>query len=288
MTKMYVESADLTAVANAIRTKGGTSSPLTFPADFTQAIADISGGELKDCCYLFFANARKNEFANTLSLVKKPEKIDNLFHESNYSGAVDLSSVDGSDLTTMEYICYYASAITSFAFPRNLEKITSISQAFFNSTALTELVFPAGFACNNSTHTFPSCQYFIDGSGIQTLDLSELPVINQSKASGVKVNSSLKKIACPSKNPYDESIGYIPYIYSNTSIEEIVVPGNMVLTMYGSWGSSTKFVQGTGFIYVPDALVNDYKTATGWSAVASQIKGFSEHPAPWWSTYSAA
>ena len=35
---------DLTAVANAIRTKGGTSSPLTFPAGFVDAIDNISAG----------------------------------------------------------------------------------------------------------------------------------------------------------------------------------------------------------------------------------------------------
>lgn len=37
-------NADLTSIANAIRTKGGTSASLTFPADFISAIAAISGG----------------------------------------------------------------------------------------------------------------------------------------------------------------------------------------------------------------------------------------------------
>lgn len=36
--------ADLTSVANAIRTKGGTSASLAFPADFVSAIGDIPGG----------------------------------------------------------------------------------------------------------------------------------------------------------------------------------------------------------------------------------------------------
>lgn len=38
--------ADLTSVANAIRTKGGTSGSLAFPAGFVSAIAAISGGGL--------------------------------------------------------------------------------------------------------------------------------------------------------------------------------------------------------------------------------------------------
>lgn len=36
--------ADLTSVANAIRTKGGTSAQLAFPAGFVSAIQAISGG----------------------------------------------------------------------------------------------------------------------------------------------------------------------------------------------------------------------------------------------------
>lgn len=37
-------NADLTSVANAIRTKGGTSASLAFPTGFVSAINDISGG----------------------------------------------------------------------------------------------------------------------------------------------------------------------------------------------------------------------------------------------------
>jgi hypothetical protein len=33
---------------------------------------------------------------------------------------------------------------------------------------------------------------------------------------------------------------------------------------------------GTGYIYVPDDLVDAYKSATNWSALASHIKGESE------------
>lgn len=37
-------NADLTSIANAIRTKGGTSASLAFPAEFISAIEAISGG----------------------------------------------------------------------------------------------------------------------------------------------------------------------------------------------------------------------------------------------------
>lgn len=42
--KYKVTGADLASVADAIRTKGGTSSPLEFPDGFVEAIGNISGG----------------------------------------------------------------------------------------------------------------------------------------------------------------------------------------------------------------------------------------------------
>lgn len=41
----------------------------------------------------------------------------------------------------------------------------------------------------------------------------------------------------------------------------------------------TPIESGTGYIYVPDALVDSYKAATNWSTYAAQIKGLSELPA---------
>ena len=40
---------------------------------------------------------------------------------------------------------------------------------------------------------------------------------------------------------------------------------------------NTPIAKGTGYIYVPDALVNDYKKATNWSVFANQIKPLSEY-----------
>ena len=42
--------------------------------------------------------------------------------------------------------------------------------------------------------------------------------------------------------------------------------------------TGTPIANGTGFIYVPDNLVEEYKTASNWSNYASQIKPISELP----------
>lgn len=50
MSDYIATSADLTSVANAIRTKGGTSAQLAFPADFVSAVNAIptGGGDTKE------------------------------------------------------------------------------------------------------------------------------------------------------------------------------------------------------------------------------------------------
>jgi hypothetical protein len=44
MSDYIVKDTELTSVANAIRTKGGTNSQLVFPGGFVSAIGNISGG----------------------------------------------------------------------------------------------------------------------------------------------------------------------------------------------------------------------------------------------------
>ena len=42
--------------------------------------------------------------------------------------------------------------------------------------------------------------------------------------------------------------------------------------------SGSTIESGTGYIYVPDTMVDEYKKSTNWSTYASQIKGLSELP----------
>jgi hypothetical protein len=54
--------------------------------------------------------------------------------------------------------------------------------------------------------------------------------------------------------------------------------GGVVSTNNANICANTPIASGTGYIYVPDALVEDYKIATNWSQYANQIKGLSEIP----------
>lgn len=64
---------------------------------------------------------------------------------------------------------------------------------------------------------------------------------------------------------------------SDTILTKIIIRTNKVCSLANvSALSGTKIANGTGFVYVPDDLVDSYKSASNWSNFASQIKGLSE------------
>lgn len=57
----------------------------------------------------------------------------------------------------------------------------------------------------------------------------------------------------------------------------IIETTNKVCVLAGTGAlNNTPISEGVGYIYVPDYLVDSYKTATNWSVYANQIKGISE------------
>lgn len=98
--------ADLTSVANAIRTKGSTSAQLTFPSGFVSAIENIPGGSADE-------NLDKL-VANTLTSY---EVKDSLVREFTFRGASALTTVTFSNaITSIGAYAFYNTGITALHF----------------------------------------------------------------------------------------------------------------------------------------------------------------------------
>lgn len=65
--------------------------------------------------------------------------------------------------------------------------------------------------------------------------------------------------------------------FEGTSIS-FILRNNEVVSVPNNWGNDPLSQTWTGYVYVPDNLVNDYKQAFGWNQHTSQIKGISELP----------
>ena len=67
--------------------------------------------------------------------------------------------------------------------------------------------------------------------------------------------------------------------YNCTGLATIILSNNQMVTLeYINTFNNSSIANGTGYIYVPDNLVNSYKTITNWPIYADQIKPLSELP----------
>lgn len=121
----------------------------------------------------------------------------------------------------------------------NLPNVTTISYQSFSATALVSVNLPKVKTLGSSS--FAGCQ------NLETADFGAL-----------------------------EGIGGAAFQASN--ITTLIIRTDSVATLGSYVFLNTPIASGTGYIYVPDDLVDSYKAASGWSTYAEQIKGLSELP----------
>jgi hypothetical protein len=64
-----------------------------------------------------------------------------------------------------------------------------------------------------------------------------------------------------------------------TALEALILRSNTVVTMANANAlGSSGIANGTGFVYVPSALVDSYKAATNWSTYAVQFRSIEDYP----------
>ena len=141
------------------------------------------------------------------------------------------------------------------------DRVTEIGESAFQSAKNLRVVsFPN--ATHMRSYAFNYCSALVEVN---------VPKV-QLLANGCLTNcTALEVISLPAaKTIYN-------YSFSNcTKLRALLLPGAAVPTVQASVFTGTKIANKTGYIYVRDDLVSKYKTATNWSALASQIRPISE------------
>ena len=189
MAEYLTNTADLTAVANAIRAKGGTSDPLVYPDGFVTAIQAIETG----------GGGGSDEFVNSLI-------------ERTISGT------------------YVNNTVTIIG-----------RYGLAGCTKLTSVVLPA--VRTTDGNSMNGC------SELTKADFSNLKTIRYST------------------------------FYSNKKLVTLIIRTQAVAHLEKTSAfKDTPIESGTGYVYVPSALVNSYKSATNWSTYADQIRAIEDYP----------
>ena len=166
--------ADLTSVANAIRTRGGTSASLAFPSGFVSAIGAIPGGAAPSGTLSITSNGIYDvaSFASADVNVSGggsvgSEDIKKLIAREAYS-------ISNSEITTIgSYAFYNYQLLTAASFP-NCETIGSY--AFQSCSSVSTISFPKVSCIYDSA--FASC------IGLTEIYFPEVSTVNPAAFSG--------------------------------------------------------------------------------------------------------
>lgn len=250
MSKVFIEEASLIAIGDAIRAKTGGTEALTVPSGMVDAIAGIetggSGGGVDYIELLWNANAEPFEYSNA-NITSLGIASNGSTPFSNREGFFSNSKLQKIDLPNLETIssvglflyCEYLKEV-------NLPKLTTItgSQTFANCSRLTKICLP---------------KFEKTTSGIRTLGYC----------------SNLQNVQLPSCTELNTR-----FFANSSNLQAVVLAGPTVVTLADTAEKvfeSTPILSGDGVfrIFVPDDLVETYKTATNWSAIASTINSLS-------------
>lgn len=145
----------------------------------------------------------------------------------------------------------------------NLPNATTLNgSAFNNCTALTSVNIPN--VTSITTQTFYACH------ALTTLDMPKATNVGTQAVRNCKKIARIDLGACT-------TIGALAFDTCPALNTCIVRTTSKVCSLANvSAFTGTLIASGTGYIYVPDDLVDSYKSATNWSTYSSQIKGLSE------------
>lgn len=267
-----------------------------------KALADY----LKDNTDLATENMSINELVEAILALIGQKGAYNIVQNLLDDGNSELVITDASGSNANELDSFITREISGVYINNRITKIGN--SAFANCTEITDVNFPnvtniefSGFnGCTKlRTISFPLCQVVGSNSfyGCNSLEAVSLPLCHTlgtgaaggvfwgcSKLSQVSLplvttimsftfrDTVIQKIDFLSVNNIESSA----FIYARQLDTLILRNSNVCVLKNIDAFDSTKIAAGTGYIYVPDNLVDSYKIATNWVTFANQIKPISE------------
>lgn len=183
----------------------------------------------------------------TLDTMYKPSYIS--FY--NFTGTnldYELSNLNTSNMTKMDYMFYQCQKLQNLNIQNfNTQNVTSMTNMFYNCRLLEQLNlsnFDTSKVTNMSS-MFQRCENLIE------LDISNFDTTNVTN------------------NAY-------MFQYCEKLVKLVINNQNVFKMTNSNMFNNTPIASGTGYVYVPDNMVETYKSATNWSVYAEQIKSISE------------
>lgn len=244
--------ADLTSVANAIRTKGGTSAQLAFPAGFVSAVEAIPSGSTASADDLF--NKRWPSGDITLTTKNTVNQTDGFQYQTGITG------LRSTSLTAVNSQSFRGCSNMTFVDLPNVTRVGQTSSSsqdaytFGNCTKLTSFNLPKlvnsygqyNFAyCGSSSNKGVIVLPKIKELGYRTFRSSHLSAVDL----GPEFTTTIR----------DDTFRYgsCDILILRSASVVAASNANAILELTAALGCT---------IYVPSALISSYESATNWSS----------------------
>ena len=211
-----------------------------------------------------------------------------------FEGCTQLTSVDMPLLSSITggYSFYNCQSLTSVNMPllssiiadrtfRSCKNLTSIdlpeltkvgTGTFTDCTSLTSVNLPKlSVSTGSEVQNFNGMKDMFNGcTALPSITLPSITVIYEAM---FQKCSSLKKVDTPAV------VNILNFAFDKcTSLVALILRSDTCSGLQStSVFSSTPITSGTGYIYVPAALVDSYKSATNWSNYASQFRALEDY-----------
>lgn len=248
----------LTAIANAIRAKTGGSDLLTLD-EMPQEIQSIQTGGGGDTALAdsILSGTVTSYSSNTLSKVGT----------YGFGFKTAITSVDCPNVTSIGDSAFYScSALTNVNL--DWESITSLSgNTFYGCSALSTPIEFSGVETISGGSSFAN-------SGFVEL---RFPKLTSAIAYNALYGGYLGKLE---KVYVGGTCTFGSMTFNNqTHLNTVILASNEICTAQSSnLFTSTPIASGTGYIYVPQALIEQYKVATNWATFANQFRAIEDYP----------
>lgn len=222
--------ADLTSVADAIRTRGGTSGQLEFPDGFVEAIEDIPSSGSADTLYEWAANTLTT-YENT--------RLTSLRNSGMRGSGNALQLISLPNLETAGQHSFRENNCVAYYLP----KLRTIGTACFQSSPnITVLVFPSWTNPGIADDLFRSC------TALAVVDFGE-------NATQIGRN-----------NVFHSDTHLVTLIFRNSTPVILKSSNVFTNTPFASGGSGgTIYIPKSLYDHLGDGTALDYKAATNWS-----------------------
>ena len=243
--------AAMTYTANCIRNKTGGTDQITWDSakGFGDAVDAITGGGADH-------SAEDAIITRSISGAYSNDRITTV-GACAFLGCQALTAIDLPNVTQVKRNAFEA---CNHLQTTNLPKATALDRDVFTSSAIQQANFPLVTTIGNNC--FYTAKHLISAN---------LPLVTALPADAFR-NSTIQTADFSAVTNINRTA-----FTDCTSLETLIIrtPSVCVISDISVALRGSKIAAGTGYIYVPDNLVDSYKAATNWVALSNQIKPIS-------------